>query len=435
MYVIMNHNMKVRRVAGAMRDSNKIKFRRAGVSHQLPLARREQTGTEISVDDLTEILKINVKKQIATAESGCSFVQVVQETLKHGLVPLVVPELKTITLGGAISGCSVESMSYKVGGFHDTCLECEIITTEGEILTCNRQQNRELFEMVHGTFGTLGLVTAVTFRLTPAKPYVHLVYHQFDNLADFNRAIRHEYEKPTHDFMDGLIFSNQNFKLVMADFCDAAPYLSDYSGQKVFYKSVYEREEDYLRTEDYFFRYDRDCHWISRNYGLENPLLRATVGHWALGSTNMLKFGKKFAKVMNRNPDVTVDTMTSFQRFPELFEWYDQEIGAYPVWIVPYKIPKMYPWINPEFVEGDEKLYIDLATYGVPVPAGKNYYEMIDAELMKLHGIKTLISVNNYDEKTFWQIFNKKEYDKIKKRFDPQNKFPNLYHKVHRSKA
>ena len=33
----------------------------------------------------------------------------IDATLRRGLVPIIVPELKTITLGGAVSGCSIES--------------------------------------------------------------------------------------------------------------------------------------------------------------------------------------------------------------------------------------------------------------------------------------------------------------------------------------
>ena len=57
-----------------------------------------------------------------------TFVDLVAATLRHGLVPIVVPELKTITIGGAVAGCSIESMSFRYGGFHDTCLEYEVIT-------------------------------------------------------------------------------------------------------------------------------------------------------------------------------------------------------------------------------------------------------------------------------------------------------------------
>ena len=59
-------------------------------------------------------------------------------------MPIVVPELKTITIGGAVAGCSIESMSFVHGGFHDTCLEYEVITATGEVLTCTPDNEHRL---------------------------------------------------------------------------------------------------------------------------------------------------------------------------------------------------------------------------------------------------------------------------------------------------
>ena len=73
---------------------------------------------------------------------------------RTGLLPKVVPELEGITLGGAVAGCSVESMSYRYGGFHDTCLEYEVVTGTGERRVLG--PGDELFHMIHGSYGTLG---------------------------------------------------------------------------------------------------------------------------------------------------------------------------------------------------------------------------------------------------------------------------------------
>ena len=60
-----------------------------------------------------------------------TFSDLVDATLPFGLAPIIVPELKTITIGGAVAGCSIESMSFRVGGFHDTCLAYQVLTGTG----------------------------------------------------------------------------------------------------------------------------------------------------------------------------------------------------------------------------------------------------------------------------------------------------------------
>src|SRR5262249_54225141 len=145
---------------------------------------------KIDVSDLTDILSIDPARRICVAESGVTFVDLVRATLPHGLVPIIVPELKTITIGGAVGGCSIESMSFVHGGFHDTCLEYEVITATGDVMVCTPDnEHRLVFQMMHGTFGTLGIIARLTFRLIPAKPFVKLHYETHANVADYQSAI------------------------------------------------------------------------------------------------------------------------------------------------------------------------------------------------------------------------------------------------------
>src|ERR1051326_4242701 len=174
---VERHAAKVARIAAQLRahtSERPLSLRKKAVSHQVPKARDlRHRDDKIDISDLTEILEIDPVRRICVAESGVTFVDLVTATMKHGLVPIVVPELKTITVGGAVAGCSIESMSFMRGGFHDTCREYEVITAEGDVLVCTPEVNPLVFQMVHGAFGTLGILAKLTFELVPAKRYVH----------------------------------------------------------------------------------------------------------------------------------------------------------------------------------------------------------------------------------------------------------------------
>ncbi|MBK8259261.1 MAG: FAD-binding oxidoreductase [Polyangiaceae bacterium] len=45
---------------------------------------------------------------VCVAEPGLTFSTLLQLSLPHGLAPALVPELKNITVGGAVAGCAVE---------------------------------------------------------------------------------------------------------------------------------------------------------------------------------------------------------------------------------------------------------------------------------------------------------------------------------------
>ena len=52
-----------------------------------------------------------------------TYEQLVDATLPHRLMPLVVPQLKTITLGGAVTGLGIESTSFRNGCPHESVLD------------------------------------------------------------------------------------------------------------------------------------------------------------------------------------------------------------------------------------------------------------------------------------------------------------------------
>ena len=121
----LSHDDKIHRISLFLKrrkSTTPLSLHKKAVSHEVPHPHdKKYTDEKLDVSDLNDILHIDVKKRICIAEPGVTFVDLVTATLKYELVPIVVPELKTITIGGAVAGCSIESMSYKNGGFHDNC--------------------------------------------------------------------------------------------------------------------------------------------------------------------------------------------------------------------------------------------------------------------------------------------------------------------------
>ena len=50
------------------------------------------------------MLEIDVEAGFAEVEGMTTYAELVDATLPHGLVPAIVPELKSITVGGAVTG-------------------------------------------------------------------------------------------------------------------------------------------------------------------------------------------------------------------------------------------------------------------------------------------------------------------------------------------
>ena len=74
------------------------------------------------------------------AEGMIPYEDLTRDCLAHGVMPAVVPQLKTITLGGAVAGVGIESSSHRHGLVHDTMLELDVLLGDGRVASCTPRQ-------------------------------------------------------------------------------------------------------------------------------------------------------------------------------------------------------------------------------------------------------------------------------------------------------
>jgi len=432
------HDQRVQAVVEQLRAANNrgvpVQFVKKSVSHFVPNPYEDESKIpKIDLAPLCEVLSIDPDARTCEVESGVALVDLVEKTLPYGLVPYTVSELKTITVGGAISGCSVESMSYRYGGLHDSCLEYEVITGTGEVITCSPDQDADLFHMLHGSYGTLGILSRVKLKLYPAKRFVKVENRLHHTFEAYWADLLERCEKADYTFIDGIIHGRDAFVLCLGEYVEEAPYTSDYEGEHVYYKSTLTRREDYMTAPQYFFRYDTECHWLSKTApGLENPLVRKLFGRYLLGSTNLIQWSNRFKapmKLIKRRPDLTIDVFIPEQRFEEFYAWYEDVIDFFPLWIVPYRMPQMYAFLDDEYADAVANTFvIDAAIYGRPnTDPDVDISEVLEHKVHELNGFKTLISRNHYTEDEFWRVFDRPRYDAAKARLDPDDLFGNVY--------
>ncbi|MGH2684727.1 MAG: FAD-binding oxidoreductase [Actinomycetota bacterium] len=429
-----------RQVRGLGRSGGRSYVDKGGVHHVVPVPEGDGRfqGRRIDASSLNRILSIDPNLRICVAEPGVTFARVVRATLPFGLVPAVVPELEGITLGGAVAGCSVESSSFRVGGFHDTCLEYEVITGTGEVITCSREQEPLLFGMIHGSYGTLGILSKIAFRLERATEFVHVEYERHPDAGSFHRSALEACAGSDASYIDGIVHSPSEWVLCRGTFVEDTDRTNSYRWLDVYYKSTRRLRHDVLTTPDYFFRYDTEAHWLSRTVPpLEWLPVRFLLGKAFLGSTNMIRWADRLAPVfrrIRRRPDVVCDYFIPSARCPEFYDWYLREMPYFPLWVVPYRFPEVYPWISEEHRQRfDGDLFMDLAVYGMP--NGDPYVdrsELLEEKTFELGGIKTLISRNHYTPERFWGIYHEANYQKAKELLDPNRVFRDLYEKLHR---
>ena len=240
----------------------------------------EQAGLDVS--GLGGVIEVDPIAQTAEVQGMCTYEDLVDATLPHGLMPFVVPQLKTITLGGAVTGMGVESTSFRDGLPHESVLEMDILTGTGEIITCSRKENVDLFRLFPNSYGSLGYAVRLKIELRAVKPYVELREVRFSDVDELSAVLadvsqNHTYAGLDVHGLDGVVFSPNEAYLVMARFTDEEGPTSDYTRDKIFYRSLQHARgirHDRLTVRDYIWRWDTDWFWCSRAFGAQNPKVR-----------------------------------------------------------------------------------------------------------------------------------------------------------------
>ena len=87
--------------------------------------------------DFNNVLHVDPAQGYALTREGMTpYAKLVAECLKHGVMPTVVPQLKSITLGGAAVGCGIEATSFRYGLAHETVQEMEVLLADGSVALC-----------------------------------------------------------------------------------------------------------------------------------------------------------------------------------------------------------------------------------------------------------------------------------------------------------
>lgn len=405
---------------------------------------RKQAKHLIDVSDFNKVISIDEKNLLAEVEGMTSFDDFTKETLKHGFLPAVVPELKSITIGGAMAGIAIESSSFKYGLVHETVTAMEVLTGSGDAISClPTNVHKDLYFGFPNTYGTLGYALKLTVKLVRAGKYVELRHEKFTDAKEYFTAVKTACERKDLDFVDGTVFDEQALYLTTARFVDTVPFVSNYTYMQIYYKSIPDKQVDYLTAYDYIWRWDTDWFWCSKNFGVQKPLLRAVARPW-LRSTVYWKimhwnrkhrFTEKILKLkgINRQEESVIqDVQIPVELAHEFLAFFHDRIGIKPVWICPTKPASRdrYPTYDMDACQ----LYVNFGFWDVMLlPADEKegfYNRQVEQMVDKLNGRKGLYSTVFYDEITFWQHYNGRNYEKLKQKYDPQRKLKDLYEKT-----
>jgi FAD/FMN-containing dehydrogenase len=432
----------------------------AGIPEDVPVRLKKQTSNlfrprtvssgTLDVRGFDGVLHIDAEARTADVLGMTTYEKLVDATLPHGLMPLVVPQLKTITLGGAVTGLGIESSSFRNGCPHESVLELDVLTGAGDLVTATpHNEHRDLFFGFPNSYGSLGYALRLRIELEPTRRYVALRHLRFANVQECTDAIdrlcdARAVDGAAVDFLDGMWVSPDEMYLTVGSWADEAPAVSDYTGRDIYYRSVSERERDALTARDYLWRWDTDWFWCSRAFGAQHPalrrvwpkrLLRSDV-YWKLVAFERRHGVKSRIDAARGRPPIEYviqDVEVPLGRLGEFLTFLDRQTGMSPVWLCPLR--QRDPAACWDLYPLDaETLYVNVGFWGgVDLPAGEQepfHNRAIETEVARLGGRKSLYSTAFYPPEEFWASYGGPTYDVLKKTYDPDGRLPSLYDKT-----
>lgn len=403
----------------------------------------KQNTKKIDVSKLNNILEVKPSENYIVVEPNVSMEQITDYllNLENGPYMLpVTPEFKHITIGGAVNGLGIESSSCKHGLFENIVLKYELLLTNGELIeVTSHNEYKDLFYSLSGSYGTFGILTKVYLKIVSTEYYVKVNYKVYKS----PKEVEYIFKKSEDEFIEGLVFSDKTLvsiaKPVKIGYYDWLFNTSNfnYFFSKWYYNHVKEISDNYseytefIPIKDYLFRWDRGAFWFGSNR-LDCTIYNRVLYGSSLTSKKLYERAKRKDVYEREKYKVVQDLLVPLDNMCDLIKEVKSITNIYPIWLCPIKT-----YENREksifSLPNNGKIYVDVGVYGGWEQLehdflGKN--QVIERLLYDRGGIKFLCNMNYYDKVTFWKIYNKEKYDKLKLKYDSKNNLLNIYDKT-----
>ncbi|MBL6275215.1 FAD-binding oxidoreductase [Micromonospora fiedleri] len=409
----------------------------------------------LDVSGLDGVLGVDPVARTAEVQGMCTYERLVDATLAHGLMPLVVPQLRTITLGGAVTGLGIESTSFRNGLPHESVIELDVLTGAGEVISARREgEHADLFAAFPNSLGSLGYATRLRIELQPVRRHVALRNVRFTDLSELTAAIgqitaSRRWDGEPVDALDGVMFSPDEAYLVLGSFTDDVPAVSDYTGQDIYYRSLRRRQRDALTTYDYLWRWDTDWFWCSAAFGVQHPVVRrlwptrwrrSDVYHRIVRLEHRHQVAARIDRWRGQPPRerVVQDVEIPLERTAEFLHWFADRVRMSPVWLCPLRLREptgagsARSW--PLYPLRPAQDYVNIGFWGtVPIAEGAadgDVNREIERAVSEVGGHKSLYSDAYYDRDSFDRLYGGDTWRAVRDRYDPEHRLTGLYEKA-----
>lgn len=142
-------------------------------------------GILLDMTSMGRALRVDGDALWVDVEGGAIWRDVVRATVSDLLVPPVLTNNLSVTVGGTLSIAGIGVASFRHGTQGDQVLELDVVTGDGELMTCSPDRDPDLYWSVAAGLGQIGVIVRARLRLRRAKPMTRTYYLLYDDTARF----------------------------------------------------------------------------------------------------------------------------------------------------------------------------------------------------------------------------------------------------------
>ena len=154
----------------------------------------------LRTDRLSQVLSFDPATREVVCEAGVTFRDLAARFFAEGYCYPVAAATSAVTVGGAFANDIHAKNHHAVGSFGNHTLWVDLMTADGTVYRCSRDENPELFRATLGGVGLTGIILRVCFRVLAIESgNVDASYVTVSNLEAMLDAI--DEGRETEDFL------------------------------------------------------------------------------------------------------------------------------------------------------------------------------------------------------------------------------------------
>lgn len=145
-----------------------------------------QSGQSINPDgitlDVSSLTAIASDAEQVVCGAATTWRQLVDHLAPQGRLPSVMPLNLDLTIGGTLSAGGFSANSHRYGLSVCNVNALDVVTGNGDALTCSPQEHADVFAVALGGLGQCAVITSATLATRSIKPQVRLYYLLYEDL-------------------------------------------------------------------------------------------------------------------------------------------------------------------------------------------------------------------------------------------------------------